>query len=57
MVEYSKLHAKLSNRQLKQLKTAVGKNSENDCKNTWWKWFASWIVIDNKTKGKAKKCI
>ena len=27
-------------------------NSENEFKNAWWKWSASWIIIDNKTKHK-----
>ena len=41
MIEYTNVNVKLSDRQLKQLKTA------------WWKWSASWNIIDNKTKNKA----
>ena len=40
MVEYSKVNVKLSDTQLKKLKT----------------WFATWIIIDNKTENKIKKC-
>ena len=65
MVEYSKVNVKLSDRQLKQLKTAAKNkkrnNSENEFKNVWWKWSASWIVTDDKIKlrniDKAKKYI
>ena len=28
--------------------------SENEFKNTWWKWSASLIIIDNKKKNEAK---
>ena len=45
MVEYSKINEKLTDTQLKKLKTA-----ENEFKNVWWKWSASWIITDNKTK-------
>ena len=59
MVEYSKVNLKWSDTQLEKLKTAVKNKtlSENEFKTAWWKWSASWIVIDNKTKNKAKKCI
>ena len=65
MVEYSKVNVKLSDRQLKQLKTAAKNkkrnNSENEFKNVWWKLSASWIVTDDKIKlrniDKAKKYI
>ena len=61
MVKYSKVNIKLTDRQLKQLKTAVENkkknNSENEFKNILWKWSASWIITDNKTKNEAKKCV
>ena len=41
MVECSKVNVKLSDTQLKKLKTAV--------KN---KWFVTWIIIDNKKQNK-----
>ena len=46
---------------MKKLKTAVKSKtrtlrlniSENEFKKTWWKWSASWIITDNKTKNEA----
>ena len=32
-------------------------NSENEFENAWWKWSASRIITDNKTKGEAEKYI
>ena len=61
MVEYSKVNVKVSNRQLKQLKTAVknktGAALRMSFKNARRKWSVSWIIIDNKKKNEAKKCI
>ena len=61
MVEYSNVNAKLTDTQLKKLKNAVKKWNwnycENEFENVWWKWSASWIIIDNKIKNEAKKCI
>ena len=61
MVEYSKVNVKLSDIQLKKLKTAV-KNKTGaaltiSLKFVYWKSFAKWIVIDNKTKNKTKNRI
>ena len=54
MVEYSKVHVKLSDKQLKKLKTSVknktGTTLKNEFKNVSWKRFTTWIVTDNKTK-------
>ena len=58
MVEYSKVNVKLSDIQLKKLKTAVKDKTgttENKFKSVWWKWFAIWIVTGNKTENKTKK--
>ena len=52
MVGYSKVNVELSDRKLKQLKTAV-KNKTG----TTLKMSLKMIIIDNKTKNKAKKCI
>ena len=61
MVEYSKVNVKLSDTQLKKLKTAVkdktGTTLRISFKNVWWKRFTTLIIIDNKTKNKAEKCI
>ena len=61
MVEYSKANVKLSDKQLKKLKTVVKKNRKyfkEEFENVWWNWSASWIIIiDNKAKKEAKKCI
>ena len=61
MVEYSKVNVKLSDTQLTKLKTAVkdktGTTLRMSFKNTWWKLSTTWIVTDNKTKSKTKKCI
>ena len=54
MVEHSKVNVKFSNSQLNKLKTAVknkkGVTFENEYQNISWKQFASWIIIDIKTK-------
>ena len=57
MVEYTKVNIKLSDTQLKKLKAAVKKKSGTTLrfKNAWWKWSASWIIFDSKTKKKKKK--
>ena len=60
MVEYSKVNVKLSDTQLKKLKTTVKNKTgttENEFENAWWKWPASRVIADNKTKNKAKKYI
>ena len=60
MVEESKVKAKLTDKQLKQLKTAVKDKARTTLrmfKNVGWKWSTSWIIINNKTKSEAKKCI
>ena len=68
MVEYSKVNVKLSDTQLKKLKTAVKNKTwttlRYEFKNASWKLLLTWIVIasiefiiDNKTKNEAKKCI
>ena len=54
MVEYSKVNVKLTDTQLKKLKTAVKNKTRTTLR---MKWSASWIIIENKTKNKAKKCI
>ena len=60
MVEYSKVNVKLSNTQLEKLKTAAKNktltNLRMSLKMFGWKWSASWIIINNKTK-KVKKYI
>ena len=52
MVEYSKV--KLSDTQLKKLKTSfknkTGTTLGISLKSFWWKWFATWSIVDNKTK-------
>ena len=54
MVEYSKVNVKLSDTQLKKLKTAAKNktltNLRMSLKMFGWKWSASWIIINNKTK-------
>ena len=61
MVEYSKVNVKLSETQLKNLKAAAknktGTALRISLKMFNRKWFATWIVIDDKTKNKSKKCI
>ena len=61
MIEYSKVNVKLSDRQLKQLKTAVknkiGTTLRMSLKILDRNDLFSWIIIDKKTKNKAKKCI
>ena len=58
MIEYSKVNVKLTDTQLKKLKTAVKNKTETTLRTSlkifWWKWFTSWFVTDNKTKNKAK---
>ena len=60
MVEYSKTNVKLSNVQLKKLKTAV-KNKTGTTLTMSLKILdqndLSRIIIDNKTQNKAGKCI
>ena len=65
MDEYNKVSIKVTDKQVKKLKTAVKSKtrtlrsniSENEFKKTWQKWPSSWIITDNKTKNEAKKCI
>ena len=60
MVAYSTVNVKLTERQLKQLKTAV-KNKTRTTLRMSWKMFdendASCFVIENETKNEAKRCI
>ena len=60
MVVCSKVNVKLPDTQLKRLKTAV-KNKTGTALRINLKMFnandfAIWIIIDNKTKNKTKKC-
>ena len=59
MVEYSTVNAKLSDIPLKKLKSAVktktGTTLTVDLKV--FNGLTAWIVTDNKTKNKTKKCI
>ena len=57
MAEYNNVNVKLTDTQLKKLKTAVkkkNKNYENEFKNIWQKWSTSLIITDNKTKTKLR---
>ena len=60
MVEYSKVNVKLTDTQLKKLKTAV-KNKTRATLKMSFKMFDEidllWIITDNKTKNKIKKLI
>ena len=57
MVEYNKVNVKLSDTQLKKLKNAV-KNKTWTTLKISLKIFNgnNWIIINNKTKNKSKKC-
>ena len=61
MVKYSKVNVQLSDTQLKKLKPAVkdktGTTLRMSLKMFDMKWFATWVVTDNKTKNKTKKSI
>ena len=61
MVEYSQVNIKLLDAELKKIENCCQKesrnNSENEFKNAWSKWSASWIIIDKKIKNEPKKCI
>ena len=61
MVEYNKVTVKLTDTQVKKLKTDVknktGTTLRMSLKIPRRKWSASWIIINNKTKNEAKKCI
>ena len=54
MVQYSKVNVKLTDTELKKLKTAAKNETEATLRmsfeNAQWKRFTSWIIIDNKTK-------
>ena len=57
MAEYNNVNVKLTDTQLKKLKTAVkkkNKNYENEFKNIWQKWSTSLIITDKKTKTKLR---
>ena len=51
MVEYSKVNVKLLDTQLKKLKTAVKNKTGTVLRST------AWIIVDDKTKTKTKKCL
>ena len=51
MLEYTKVNVKLSDTQLKKLKNAVKSKT-----GTTLKIIYTWIIIDNKTTNKTKKC-
>ena len=60
MVEYSKVNVKLSNNQLKKLKTAV-KNKTGTTLRTSWKMFNGnnlphELLLTRRQKNKTKKC-
>ena len=59
MLEYSKVNVKLSDTQLKKLKTAVKDKTGTTLKISlkMFKGFTTWIVTDNNTKSETKKCI
>ena len=60
MIEYNKVNVKLTNKQLKKLKSAAKNKTGATLRmslNVWRTWSTSWTFTDNKRKNKAKKCI
>ena len=60
MTKYNKVNVKLSNTQLKKLKDAVKDNTGMTLRINLNMFdgndFTTWIIIDEKTKNRAKKC-
>ena len=62
MVEYKKVNVKLSDTQLKNLKISVKNKTETTLRKSlkmfnWNKLLTTWIIINNTTKNKTKKCL
>ena len=60
MIEYNKVNVKLTDKQLKKLKTAAKNKTGATLRmslNVWRTWSTLLTITDNKTKSKAKKCI
>ena len=60
MIKYNKVNVKLTDKQLKKLKTAAKNKTGATLRmslNVWRTWCTSLTFTDNKKKSKAKKCI